>query len=148
VPTYRIYYTERDPSTPVDTSRYTSPIERLPGYGRARDAIDETEWEEEAEGRDRAAALEAFFAGHVGSRSDVMWVDNNGESHPIEGVGDYNPEMTYLGMEDGKLLEYQGLDEATPGSPASPLCEGAGEVSVEVAAEYLAEHGEEIGEHE
>jgi hypothetical protein len=148
VPTYRIYYAERDPNTAVDTERYTSPIERLPGYGRARSAMNETEWEEEVEGRDRAAALEAFFAGHVGSRSDVMWVDANGDSHPIEGVEDYNPDKTYIWIENGKLMEYQGLDEATPGMTACPLCDGAGEVTVEVADEYLGEYGEEIAERE
>ena len=64
------------------------------GLGGASRVIDETEWEEEVERRDRAAALEAFFAGHVGSRSDVMWVDSGGDSHPIKGVEDYNPEKT------------------------------------------------------
>lgn len=149
MPTYRIYYAERDPSTPVDTARYTSPAERLYSLGRAGGSrIDETEWEEEIEGRDRAAALEAFFAGHVGSRSEVMWVDANGDSHPIEGVGDYQPEKTYIWLEKNKLMEYQGLDEATPGMTACPLCEGAGEVSVEVADEYLSGYGEGIVEEE
>lgn len=148
MPTYRIYYSERDPSTAVDTSRYTLPAERLPGFGRMRDAIDETEWEEEVEGRDKAAALEAFFAGHVGARSDVMWVDANGDSHAIEGIGDYQPEKTYIWIENNKLMEYQGLDEATPGMVACPLCDGAGEVSVEVADEYLGEYDEGIVEEE
>ena len=149
MPTYRIYYAERDPSTPVDTARYTSPAERLYSLGRAGGTrIEETEWEEEIEARDRAAALEAFFAGHVGSRSDVMWVDANADSHPVEGVDAYNPEKTYIWIENDKLMEYQGIDEATPGMTACPLCEGAGEVTVEVADEYLAEYGEEIAEQE
>jgi hypothetical protein len=148
VRTYRIYYSERDPSTHADSSRYTSPAERLPGFGGMRDAIDETEWEEEVEGRDKAGALVAFFANHVGSRSDVMWVDASGDSHPIEGTRDYEPEKTYIWIENGKLMEFQGLDEATPGMVACPLCDGAGEVTVEVADEYLGEHGEEIAERE
>jgi hypothetical protein len=45
-------------------------------------------------------------------------------------------------------MEYQGLDEATPGMTACPLCEGAGEVTLEVAEEYLGEYGEEIVEEE
>lgn len=146
MPTYRIYYSERGPTNAADTSRYTSTAERLPGLGRARDAIDETEWEEEVEGRDKGAALEAFFANHVASRTDVMWVDANGDSHAIEGTGDYQPEKTYIWVENDKLMEYQGLDEATPGMTACPLCDGAGEVTVEVADEYLGEHGEEITE--
>ena len=137
MPTYRIYYAERDPSTAVDTARYSSPSERLRGLRGSSRVIDETEWEEEVEGRDRSAALEAFFAGHVGSRSDVMWVDSVGDSHPIEGIEDYNPEKTYTWIENGKLMEYQGLDEATPGTVSCPLCDGAGEVTAEVADEYL-----------
>jgi len=148
VPTYRIYYAERDPSTAVDSARYATPTERLRGLGSGGQPIDETEWEEEVEGRDDTAALEAFFAGHVGSRSEVMWVDANGDSHPIEGVGDYQPEKTYIWVENGKLMEYQGFDEATPGMVSCPLCEGAGEVTVEVADEYLGEHGQEIVEDE
>jgi hypothetical protein len=143
MPTYRIYYTERDPSTAVDTSRYESPSARLRGLGSAGRGIDETEWEEEVEGRDGAAALEAFFREHVSDRSQVMWVDEHGEGQQIEGVAEYDPEKTYIWIENEKLMEYQGLDEATPGMVSCPLCEGAGEVTVEVAAEYLAEIGEE-----
>lgn len=144
MPNYRIYYSERDPGTAVDSSRYTSPSERLHGLGGAGRAIDETEWEEEVEGRDRAEALAVFFASHVGSRSDVMWVDANGDSHSIEGAGDYHPEKAYIWMENGKLMEYQGLDEATAGMVGCPLCDGTGEVTVEAADEYLGEYGEQI----
>ena len=148
MPTYRIYYAERDPSTAVDTSRYGSPDERLRNLGSSGSSMDETEWEEEVEGRDRPAALEAFFAAHVGSRSDVMWVDADGDSHQIEGVGDYQPEKTYIWIENNKLMEYQGLDEATAGMVSCPLCDGAGEVTVEAADDYLGEYGEEIAERE
>jgi hypothetical protein len=148
MPTYRIYYSERDPGTAVDTDRYTSPAERLRTIGSGGGTGDETEWEEEVEGRDGPAALEAFFAAHVASRSDVMWVDANGDSRPVEGVGDYEPDKVYIWIENGKLMEYQGLDEATPGLVSCPLCEGAGEVTVEVADEYLAAYGEQIAERE
>src|SRR3970040_2002872 len=59
-PTYRIYYTERDPSTAVDASRYESPSARLRGLGSVGGGTSETEWEEEVEGRDGVAALDAF----------------------------------------------------------------------------------------
>ena len=146
MPTYRIYYAERDPGTAVDAARYTSPSEPLQGLGSSGRAMDETEWEEEVEGKDRAAALETFFAGHVAARADVMWVDADGDSHSIEGVGDYQPEKTYIWIEDGKLMEYQGIDDATPGLVSCPLCEGTGEVTTEVADEYLADYGEEVVE--
>jgi hypothetical protein len=148
VPTYRIYYAERDPGTAVDTARYASPTESLRGLGTSGSPIDETEWEEEVEGRDPAAALEAFFAAHVASRSEVMWVDANGDSHAIEGVGDYQPEKAYIWIEDGKLMEYQGIDAATPGLVSCPLCEGTGEVTAEAADEYLADYGEDAAQQQ
>jgi hypothetical protein len=110
--------------------------------------MDETEWEEEVEGRDQAAALEAFFAEHVTARSDVMWVDANGDSHAIEGVGDYEPQKAYIWIENGNLMEYQGIDAATPGMVSCPLCDGTGEVTTEAADEYLGEAGEQITEQE
>lgn len=110
--------------------------------------MDETEWEEEVEGGDGAAALEAFFREHVSDRSNVMWVDEDGEGQQIVGGAEYVPDKTYIWMENGKLMEYQGLDEATPGMVSCPLCEGAGEVTVEVADEYLAEYGGENIEDE
>ena len=50
MPTYRIYYSERDPGTAVDTDRFASTADRLPGLGGSGDPMDETEWEEEVEG--------------------------------------------------------------------------------------------------
>jgi hypothetical protein len=145
MPTYRIYYSERDPGT-VDTDR--SPAESLRTLGSSGNAIDETEWEEEVEASDGPAALQAFFAAHAVSGSDVMWVDANGDSRQVEGTGDYETDKVYIWIENGKLMEYQGLDEGTPGLVSCPLCEGAGEVTVEVADEYLADYGEEIAERE
>jgi hypothetical protein len=147
VPTYRIYYSERDTGTAADPERYMSPAERLSGLGSVGGQMDETEWEEEVEGRDRAEALGVFFAAHVASRSDIMWVDAKGDSHPVEDAGDYQPEKSYIWIEDGKLMEYQGLDEATPGMVSCPLCEGTGEVTSNVADEYLGESSED-GESE
>jgi hypothetical protein len=45
-------------------------------------------------------------------------------------------------------MEYQGLDEVKPGLVSCPLCEGASEVTVAVAEEYLAANGEHIPERE
>jgi hypothetical protein len=142
MPTYRIYYSQRDPGTAADAERYTSPAERLSSLGSGGGSMDETEWEEEVEGRDRAEALSVFFAQHVASRSDVMWVDANGDSHPVEGGEDYQPEKSYIWIEEGKLMQYQGLDEGTPGLVSCPLCDGTGEVTTEVADEYVGESGD------
>ncbi len=59
---------------------------------------------------------------------------------PSKGVS-YDPQKTYVWIENGKLMEYKGLDEGTPGMVSCPLCEGAGEVTAEVADEYLGEEG-------
>jgi hypothetical protein len=145
VPTFRIYYAERE-STEDDRSLFQAG--RLGGLGLQRqNPYSETEWEEEVEGRDQAAALEAFFRAHVADRSQLMAVDDQGESQPLTGAG-YEPDKTYIWIENDKLMEYQGLDEATPGMVSCPLCEGAGEVTVEMADEYLAGYGEEIAERE
>jgi hypothetical protein len=40
-------------------------------------------------------------------------------------------------------MEYQGVDEATPGLVTCPLCGGEGEVEESVADEFLADHDEE-----
>jgi len=144
VPTYRIYYAERQ----VGDQHSDEPLNSVPPYRvtKRTDYVSETEWEEEVEGRDGGAALEAFFREHVSDRSQVMWVDEQGKSQPIAGIADYDPEKTYIWIENDKLMEYQGLDEATPGMVSCPLCEGAGEVTVEVADEYLSGYGEEIVE--
>jgi hypothetical protein len=146
VPTYRIYYAERQ----VGDQRSDSPLSNIPSYrvSKHTDYVSETEWEEEVQGRDGASALEAFFREHVRDRSQVMWVDEQGESQPLTGVADYEPDRTYIWVENDKLMEYQGLDEATPGMVSCPLCDGAGEVTVEVADEYLGEYGEGIVERE
>jgi len=72
-----------------------------------------------------------------------MWVDETGQSHELQGVEDYDPEKTYIWIEDDKLMEYQGMDEATPGMVTCPLCGGEGEVVAEVAEEFTAEDEEE-----
>ncbi|HEV8573891.1 MAG TPA: hypothetical protein VGR43_04205 [Dehalococcoidia bacterium] len=145
MPTYRVYYTERQVE---GVNLYDSASFDHYRHPRPRDHVAETEWEEEVEARDGVAALEGFFREHVSERSQVMWIDENGESQSITGVADYDPDKTYIWVENNKLMEYQGLDEATPGMVSCPLCEGAGEVTVEAADEYLGEYGEEIVEED
>jgi len=136
MPTYRIYYAEletRDTSGPdAATLRGLSPPER---YSR-------TEWEDQVDAGDPLGALDIFFREHAGGARNVAWVDDDGEAHPLTGV-DYDPDLTYIWVEDGKLMEYQGYDEATPGMVTCPLCNGHGEVDEDLAAEFAEVWGEE-----
>jgi hypothetical protein len=141
MPTYRIYYAERMPHGARDWMRALG--------ARRLDADSEEirhreiEWEEELEARSAAEALDAFFRAHVSDQTELMWVDDTGQSHELQGVEDYDPEKTYIWIEDDKLMEYQGMDEATPGMVTCPLCGGEGEVVAEVAEEFTAEDEEE-----
>ena len=137
MPTYRIYYAERE----VGDQRPDDPLGRVPTHrvSRHADYVNETEWEEEFEGPDAASALDAFFKEHVRENSQLMWVDEHGASQAVEGLS-YDTDNTYIWIENGKLMEYQGLDEATPGMVSCPLCDGAGEVTLEVADEYLSDY--------
>ncbi len=141
MPHFRVYYAERMPRGARDWMR---------ALGARRLASDpeeirhrEVEWEEQLEARNAAEALDAFFREHVSDQTQVMWVDETGESHELQGVEDYDPEKTYIWIEDDKLMEYQGMDETTPGMATCPLCGGEGEVVAEVAEEFIAEDEEE-----
>ena len=143
MPTYRIYYAERE----VGDKRTGDTVSALPlsrAY-RPGDYVSETEWEEEVDARNADGALDSFFKQHVRDNADLRWVDDEGESRPVEGVT-YDAHKTYIWVEDGKLMEYQGMDEATPGMVSCPLCEGTGEVTAEIADEYLADYGEQPDE--
>ncbi len=141
MPTFRVYYIERMPHGARDWMR-------MYGVRRAGAEVEEArhqevEWEEEVEARSAPEALDAFFRDHVPDRTQLMSVDEAGESHEIRGIADYNPEQTYIWIEDDKLMEYKGMDEATPGMATCPLCGGEGEVVTEVADEFLAAEEEE-----
>ena len=141
MPTYRVYYAERMPHGARDWMRALGA--RRPDADPEEVRHREIEWEEKLEARSAAEALDAFFREHVSDQTQVMWVDETGQSHEIQGVEDYDPEKTYIWIEDDKLMEYQGIDEATPGMVTCPLCGGEGEVVAEVAEEFTAEDEEE-----
>lgn len=140
MPTYRVYYAERMPRGARDWMQ-TYGLRRL-DVGTEEMRHQEVEWEEEVEASNPAQALDAFFREHAADRTQVMWLDDEGQSHELEGL-DYDPEKTYIWIEDDKLMEYQGMDEATPGMVTCPLCGGEGEVTAEVAEEFMAEDEEE-----
>ncbi len=136
MPTFRVYYVERMPR---------GAREWLRTYGLSGVGVDgeeagheEVEWEEEVEARSPTEALDTFFREHVSDRSQVMWLDEAGESHELRGIKDYEAEKPYIWIEDDKLMAYQGMDEVTAGMATCPLCGGAGEVVAEVADEFLA----------
>jgi len=139
VATFRIYYSERG------SRRGAAGIDL---YGRAEDYSGETEWEETVEARSESGALEEFFKEHGPRAEGLHIVEETGESRALVGIEPFDSDRTYIWIEDGKLMEYQGLEEATPGMVTCPLCEGAGEVDEELAQEFLEEFGEEAEEDE
>ncbi len=137
--TFRIFYSERGSKVGSVTAHV---------YGRTEEHADKTEWEETVEARSESGALEEFFKEHGLRAEDLRIIEETGEARPLEGLEPFDPDRTYIWVEDGKLMEYQGLEEATPGMVTCPLCEGAGEVDEELAEEFLEEFGEEAGEDE
>jgi len=141
MPTYRVFYAERMPHGARDWMRVYGL--RRAGAGLEEVRHREIEWEEELEAKSAAEALDAFFREHVQDRTQVMWLDETGQSHELQGLEDYDAEKTYIWIEDDKLMEYQGMDETTPGMVTCPLCGGEGEVVAEVAEEFTVEDEEE-----
>ena len=145
MPTYRVYYAEREPTDSDKSPFYGA---RLAHLGRHEtEPYKETEWEEQVEAPDVSRALDAFFREHIRDNSELMWVDGEGQSRPVEGLS-YDADKRYIWIEESdeggrRLMEYQGIDEATPGLVTCPLCDGRGEVEEELADEYLAEWEEE-----
>lgn len=129
MPTYRVYYCERESQEPISG----------PKLPRSHDYYKETEWEEEVDAASVSGALDAFFKEHVRDNSELMAVDEDGESHPVAGL-EYDSGVTYIWVENGNLMEFQGVDTATPGLVTCPLCDGAGEVDEEIADQFIAEH--------
>ena len=144
MPTYRVYYAERMPRGAEDWMR-TMGHHRWGAEDQKLLEHEEVEWEEEVEARTATEALDSFFREHVADQTHVKWVDERGDVADVEGIGGFDSEITYIWIEDDKLMEYQGMDEATPGMVTCPLCGGEGEVDEAAAEEYLAdqEEGEE-----
>jgi hypothetical protein len=144
VPSYRVYYAERMPRGARDWLRTLG----AQGAGSQLEALEheETEWEERVDAESALEALDVFMLDHAKARERVMWVDESGQSREMQGIEDFDPERRYIWIEDDKLMEYQGMDETTPGMSTCPLCGGEGEVPDEVAAEFLEDEAEDEGE--
>ncbi len=142
MPTYRIFYSERGSKVGSVTAHV---------YGRTEEHADKTEWEETVEAKNAAGALDEFFKEHAPHAEGVHIVEETGEPRPLEGLEPFDPDRTYIWVEDSpehgpRMMQYEGLEEATPGMVTCPLCEGAGEVDEELAEEFLEEWGEEAEE--
>ncbi|MEX0683652.1 MAG: hypothetical protein WD904_13065 [Dehalococcoidia bacterium] len=130
MPTFRVFYLERKPKD-SDNVR----LDPRAAIGSRGEVFSETEWEETVEAPGASQALDAFFRDHAGAMDEVLIVEEDGKGHPIPGL-DYDPDRTYVWVEEGSLMEYQGMTEGTAGAVTCPLCDGTGEVDEEIAAEF------------
>ncbi len=132
MPRYRVNYVGRSPN-----SLGSGAPNDLPNFMTNRQSgLTETEFEDELQATTPALALAAFFAEHAERREDVMMLGSDGRSHPIGGVADYEPGTVYLWIEDGMMMEYQGIEEMTPGKAICPMCNGAAEIDETLADRY------------
>jgi hypothetical protein len=125
---FRVFYIERQPKD-------GGQIDLRATGARPGDYLKETDWEEQVEAANATAALDSFFRDHANQTDGVMIVEEDGRGHAVEGL-DYDPDRTYIWIEEGKMMEYQGMAEATAGKVSCPLCDGSGEVDEEIAQEF------------
>jgi hypothetical protein len=137
---YRIFYAEHGPAD--EDSLSAAPVDGFEPDGDNEDA--ESEWEENYDAHNAGAALVGFFADHAPDRDKIALIEEDGSARPIPG-DDFDPDRTYIWVEDGSLMEYQGIQEATPGTVSCPLCDGSGEVDEAVAEEYADAVGSDNG---
>ncbi len=126
---FRVFYIERQPK---DSG---GQIDLRASAARPGNYFKETDWEEQVDAANAIAALDSFFRDHASQADGVMIVEEDGRGHPVEGL-DYDPDRTYIWIEEGKMMEYQGMAEATVGAVSCPLCDGSGEVDEEIAQEF------------
>lgn len=141
MPTYRIYYFERQ-LTGVRPRDY---LEHL-GWNRIEPEADvpqgsETEWEEDIDADDEREALSIFFGDHLENESDLAYLDERGEKQRPWRLDDLEPDRTYVWVEGDKLMQYQGI-ESLANLVACPLCGGSGKVSPDLAEEFAEEEEE------
>jgi hypothetical protein len=138
MPRYRIFYAEHGPAD--DDSLTVAPEPTAFALSdNGDDAEEESEWEESYEAVNAEGALAGFFADHAPDSSNIARVEEDGNTSPVG--GGFDPDRTYIWVEDGSLMEYQGIQEATPGTVSCPLCDGTGEVDEAVAEEYAESLG-------
>jgi hypothetical protein len=135
---YRIYYAEREVKGQDAATLLEKVYGGSAGGGIDPSAIKETEWEETYDARNAGEALRSFFRDHAGEGGRILIAEEDGGARDVEPGESFDPDRTYIWVEESSLMEYQGLDESTPGMVACPLCDGTGEVEEAVADEYEA----------
>lgn len=131
---YRIFYMERKPREPGSIRIDQDGQLIIPS---TLGVLKETDWEETVEARNPSAALDEFFREHAGPMDRVLLIEEDGKGYPITSL-DYDPDRTYVWVEDDNLMEYQGMAEAAEGTVTCPLCDGEGEVDEEIAEEFTS----------
>jgi hypothetical protein len=130
MPRYRIFYADHGPAADDAFS---------PGYDDVDNDVEEVEdeWEETFEAKDPASALKQFFHEHTPRNKGLRMIEEDGSARVVDTWEDFDPDRTFVWVEEDRLMEYQGLQEATPGMVACPLCDGAGEVEEDVAEDFV-----------
>jgi hypothetical protein len=141
MPTFRIYYIERE----LKDRDFPTNVNQAMHGQITQDYVGETEWEETYDAKNWEQAMDAFFQDHAPS-NEIGIVEEDGMSRPFAVTEGWAYDRTYVWIEDGKLMLYQGLDETTPGTVACPLCDGTGEVGEDVAADFEERWGDDEDE--
>ena len=134
---YRFYYTERAIKEGGGGSIMGDALGSA-GGGMPAMEVEGEEWEETVDAKDIQDAFETFFKEHGVARDAVQLLEEEGDSRPIDDGESWDPDRTYVWSEDGKLMEFDGLDEREPGMVDCPLCDGSGEVAEAIAEDFEA----------
>jgi hypothetical protein len=134
---YRIYYSEREVKEGQAGSLVTDALGSA-GGGLPPMEVMGDQWEETVDASSLEEAMETFFREHGVEREAVHILEEEGNSRPVEAGETWDPDRSYVWMEEGKFMEFEGLDERAAGMVDCPLCDGEGEVAEAIAEDYMA----------
>jgi hypothetical protein len=136
---YRIYYSEKEVAEGQGGSMVGDVLGSAGGAMPMEVLGDQ--WEETVDADNVQDAIETFFREHEVARDAVHLIEEEGNSRAVEPGEQWDPDRTYLWMEEGKLMEFEGLEERAPGMVDCPLCDGEGEVAEQIAEDSVASQG-------